>query len=154
MKRSTLTRRALLATALLATIALTLASTIVVGAHGASIEYISSVGIELTATYDSGTVMSEAQVFVYAPNDPATVWLTGMTDEQGRFFFTPDPDIPGTYTVQVRQAGHGAIVHIPVGEGSAASGGSGLTTVQIILMSASIVWGFIGTALYFSGRNA
>ncbi len=44
-----------------------------------------------------------------------TPWLTGICDQQGRFSFTPDPDLPGTWDVQVRQAGHGDIIHIPVG---------------------------------------
>lgn len=33
------------------------------------------------------------------------------------------------------------------------SGSTGFTTPQILLMSASVVWGFIGTALYFSSQR-
>ena len=123
-------------------------------AHGAKIEYAINIAVEIVASYDSGDPMGEAQVTVYAPNDLSNPWLTGTTDEEGRFTFIPDPDIPGTWDVQVRQAGHGDIVHIPVGEGMATTGSTGFSWLQIVLMSACVIWGFVGTALYFSRRKA
>ena len=53
----------------------------------------------------------------------------------------------------MRQAGHGDMVHIEIGAGVATSGGSGLTTPQILLMAACVAWGCIGTALFFSGKR-
>jgi nickel transport protein len=122
-------------------------------AHGAEIEYTVGMTVEITAAYDSGEPMSGAQVTVYAPDEPATPWLTGFCDDEGRFSFTPDTANPGTWDVQVRQAGHGDIVHIPIGTGSADSGG-GATPLQIALMSLCVVWGCVGTALYFKRRRA
>ena len=122
-------------------------------AHGARIEYTLSTTIELVATYDDGEPLAGGQVTVYSPDDPTTPWLTGVCDDEGRFVFTPDPDQPGTWDVQIRQAGHGDIVHIPIGAGAASSGGGGLTPAQIVLMAACVVWGFVGTALFFSRRN-
>ena len=122
-------------------------------AHGARIEYTLSTTIELVATYDSGEPMAGAQVTVYAPDDLANAWLTGVCDDRGRFSFTPDPDKPGTWDVQVRQAGHGDIVHIAIGEGVASSGGEGFSPAQIALMSACVIWGFVGTGLFFARRN-
>jgi nickel transport protein len=119
-------------------------------AHGARVTYILETVVQIQAAYDSGDPMAEAQVVVYAPNDPATPWLTGVADENGRFTFTPDPNLPGIWDVQVRQAGHGDIIHIPVGGGAASA--AGFTTAQIVLMSASVAWGLVGTALYFSRR--
>jgi nickel transport protein len=133
---------------------LVLLSTTTALAHGARIDYTVNMAIEIVAAYDSGEPMAEAQVTIYAPDDLETPWLTGTTDDEGRFIFTPDPAIPGTWDVQVRQAGHGDIVHIPVGEGVTSAGSTGFTTVQIILMSACVIWGFVGTALYFSRRKA
>jgi nickel transport protein len=133
---------------------LVLLSTTTALAHGARIDYTVNMAIEIVAAYDSGEPMAEAQVTIYAPDDLETPWLTGTTDDEGRFIFTPDSAIPGTWDVQVRQAGHGDIVHIPVGEGVTSAGSTGFTTVQIILMSACVVWGFVGTALYFSRRKA
>jgi nickel transport protein len=122
-------------------------------AHGAKIEYTVGLSVELQATYDTGEPMAGGQVTVYAPDDPATPWLTGVCDEEGRFAFAPDPDKPGTWDVQVRQAGHGDMVHIDIGAGAATSSGSGLTTPQILLMAACVAWGSIGTALFFSRKR-
>jgi nickel transport protein len=122
-------------------------------AHGAKIEYTVGMAVEIQATYDTGEPMAGGQVTVYAPHDPSTPWLTGVCDEEGRFVFAPDPDKPGTWDVQVRQAGHGDIVHIEIGAGAATSGGSGLAAAQILLMVACVVWGCIGTALFFSRKR-
>jgi len=75
-------------------------------AHGAKIEYTLSTAVELVATYDTGEPLAGGQVTVYAPDDPATPWLTGVCDDEGRFVFTPDPGKAGSWDVQVRQAGH------------------------------------------------
>jgi nickel transport protein len=58
--------------------------------------------------------MVDAQVSVFSPDDVTTPWITGTTDSQGNFIFMPDPSITGDWEVQVRQAGHGEIVVIPV----------------------------------------
>ncbi len=156
-------------------------------AHGANIDYHTTSALQIIATYDSGTPMAEAQVVVYSPEDPTTAWLTGTTDENGRFLFTPDPEIAGTWEVQVRQAGHGDIIAIPVnsttseasgdlpdealGEGEPSSTGDtvaiasessrsqsssafhSLSPVQKGLMGGAVIWGFVGTALYFTPRQ-
>lgn len=123
-------------------------------AHGVNIEYTTNVEIELVAAYDTGEPMAGAQVVIYAPDDPTHPWLTGACDDEGRFSFTPDTSKPGIWDVQVRQAGHGDIIHIPVGGDTTAAGGiGGYTTLQIGLMAACVVWGSVGTALYFSRRR-
>ncbi|MGB2799198.1 MAG: carboxypeptidase-like regulatory domain-containing protein [Dehalococcoidia bacterium] len=124
-------------------------------AHGVDIEYTTSTAIDIVATYDTGEPMSGAQVVVYAPDDPSTPWLTGTCDDEGRFTFNPDTSKPGTWAVQVRLAGHGDIVHIPVGQDAVASGGTGgYTILQVVLMSICVIWGIAGTALYFLRRRA
>ena len=124
-------------------------------AHGAKIEYTVDMMIEIVAAYDDGQPMAGGQVAVYAPDDLSTPWLIGVCDDEGRFSFTPDTSKPGTWDVQVRKAGHGDIVHIPIGEGAVGTGGAGgYTPLQIILMAACVIWGSVGTALYFSRRKA
>ena len=123
-------------------------------AHGASIAYTINMTVEIQATYDTGEPLAGGQVTIYAPDDPSTPWLTGVCDEEGRFTFTPDPSLPGTWDVQVRQSGHGDIIHIPIGEGVAVTGGGGFTTLQVVLMGACVVWGFAGTALFFARKPA
>ena len=123
-------------------------------AHGAKIEYAINMTIEIVATYDDGQPMAGAQVTVFAPDDPSTPWLTDFCDDEGRFSFTPDTAATGTWDIQVRQAGHGDIVHIPIGTAAAGTGSEGNTLLQIVLMAVCVVWGSIGTALYFSRRKA
>ena len=123
-------------------------------AHGAKIEYTIASSIEIVAKYDSGEPMAEAQVTIYAPNDPSTPWLIGTCDDQGRFSFTPDVAIPGTWDIQVRQAGHGDMIHIEIEDGSVSSGSSsGYSTGQIIVMSLCVIWGIFGTAMFFKRRK-
>ena len=124
-------------------------------AHGAKIEYTIATSIEIVAKYDSGEPMAEAQVSIYAPDDPSTPWLTGTCDEEGHFSFTPDLSIPGTWDIQVRQAGHGDMIHIEIGEGMVSGGSSSgdYSTGQIIVMSVCVIFGLAGTALYFRKRK-
>jgi len=136
------------------TLALLLALPLPAYAHGAKIEYTIGMTVEIVAAYDSGEPMAGAQVTIYAPDNPSTPWLTGVCDDEGRFSFTPDTTITGTWDVQVRQAGHGDIVHIPIGTDSAGDGSGGYTPLQIVLMAACVIWGSLGTALYFSRRRA
>jgi nickel transport protein len=82
-------------------------------AHGVMIDYATTQAIEITALYDTGEPMANAQVVVYAPNDPSTPWMTGSTTESGSFTFSPDPTQSGNWEVAVRQAGHGEILSIP-----------------------------------------
>ena len=124
-------------------------------AHGVNIKYTTDISIDIVAAYDTGEPMSGAQVVVYAPDDLSTPWLTGVCDDEGRFTFTPDRSKPGTWDVKVRLAGHGGILHIPVGEDAVASGGTGgYSVLQIALMAACVTWGIAGTALYFSRSRA
>lgn len=124
-------------------------------AHGVEIDYTERTAVEITARYDSGDPMAGAQVAVFAPDNPAEPWLTGVCDDLGRFYFVPDPQIPGLWEVQVRQAGHGALVRVEAGEsGVAPPAAAGLTTAQKVLMAAAVIWGLIGTALFFSRRRA
>ena len=123
-------------------------------AHGVSIQYSSDIEITIVARYDSGEPMAGAQVVVYAPDAPSTSWLTGVCDDEGRFSFTPDSSRPGIWDVQVRLAGHGGMVHISIGEDAATGGGiGGYSYLQIALMAACVIWGSIGTALYFWPRR-
>ena len=134
-------------------------------AHGAKIEYGNTNAIIIRATYDDGKPMQQAQAVVYAPNAPTVPWIKGITDQKGQFTFIPDPSISGNWDVKVRQSGHGNIVTIPIQEGVIASknkpevagvkllaNNSNLTYLQKIMMAAVGIWGFIGTALFFSRK--
>lgn len=142
-------------------------------AHGVKIQQREVKAIALQAQYESGEPMAGAQVLVYSPDNPEQPWLTGTTDDKGKFLFTPDGDRPGNWQMMIRQAGHGSMVTIPVQakaileEGSeveqngdvmesqkavamASMQKTELSPTQQWLSMGAIVWGFIGTALFFS----
>jgi nickel transport protein len=130
-------------------------------AHGAKLEYQPINGIEIQARYDSGDPMKAAQVNIYAPDNPTEPWLTGTTDDAGHFIFTPDPSRPGNWEVMVRQAGHGDVLAIPVAadgrlavdtsSSMLAAGGAARTAgLPLWVSMAAMVWGFVGTALFFA----
>ncbi len=134
-------------------------------AHGANINYRETQAIQIQATYDDGTPMANAQVVVYSPEDPATPWLKGNTDEEGYFSFVPDSNQQGNWDIKVRQSGHGDIISIPFPQqklplaentsqsttsASTPSHNTPYTPMQKIIMAIVGVWGFVGTALFFS----
>lgn len=142
-------------------------------AHGTEIQYQKVQAIQIDAVYAGGQPMGNAQVTVYAPDNPSTPWKTGTTDKQGQFTFIPDASQPGNWEVKVRQAGHGNIITIPVGEKTTAlaagiqdaTEGSdgrswfdredsvGETLLEKALLAAAGAWGFFGTALFFARRR-
>ena len=131
-------------------------------AHGAKIEYRETSAITIQAKYDDGKPMANAQVVIYAPSDRSTPWLKGTTDKSGNFTFVPDDsnsENNGDWDIKVRQSGHGNIISIPVTDSKLAdhtsgnqlsSQGSGYSPAQKVVMAATGVWGFVGTALFFS----
>lgn len=98
-------------------LALMLGLSSVAYAHGVVINYTvneETGELEFEAMFDNGEVLANAQVTIYAPDDPATPWLTAKADENGRFAFAPDQ--VGRWDVQFRVAGHGDIIHINIEE--------------------------------------
>jgi nickel transport protein len=125
-------------------------------AHGARLEFHRASAITLVARYDTGMPMAGAQLTVYAPDHPTVPWLTGTCDAEGRFSFVPDPQQVGSWSVQARLAGHGAMLHLPLGAADVARPEvmvPGYSGAQRLLMAGSVLWGCIGTALYFKRRT-
>lgn len=138
-------------------------------AHGADVVATVSRQVEVTlavaveATFHSGRPMVGAQVTVFAPGTSETPWLVGECDEAGHFEFAPPADRTGIWDIRVVQRGHGGRVAVEVaGEGeqagpstvrAQASSTAHLTSLQKSVMAASVIWGLIGTALFFSRRR-
>ena len=127
-------------------------------AHGSKINYRETKAIEIQATFDDGTPMANAQIVIYAPNDPATPWMKGQTDAEGKFTFVPNYELSGNWDVKVRKSGHGDIIAIPVSNNrnlqtQIITSNSEYSAMQKLVMTAATVWGFIGTALFFSRRK-
>jgi nickel transport protein len=125
--------------------------------------------VEVHATYHSGRPMAGASVRVMAPGDDQTPYLVGTCDDDGRFVFQPPADRVGTWEVQVRLQGHGGTVQLDVeppadGAGAGAeapatvrveaSSSPHLSAMQIVVMVGCVVWGLVGTALFFTRRRA
>lgn len=142
--------------------------TVPVLAHGVVLGYEPVSGVEIQARYDTGEPMAEAQVAIYAPDNPTEPWMQGTTDKQGNFIFTPDASQPGNWEVMIRQAGHGGMVTVPVegpnaddsadpenGDATVAvapatDSSENLSSVQQGIAIGAVIWGFVGTALFFS----
>lgn len=184
-------------------------------AHGVRINHtIDEATGEITvmAAFDTGEVLDNAAVIIFAPDDLVNPWATGVMDESGSYSFVPDYTIEGFWDIQVRKAGHGGLINVEISQdmmpeevsedttneaeaqtsltmrdGSqivitgdaqfqvtgdiviSATGtieeadanttqvanplGNGFTPAQIIIMSVSVIWGFIGTALFFARRK-
>lgn len=126
-------------------------------AHSSSVEFTIQQTVELRAVYEGDIPMDNAQFTIYSPEDPATPWQSGTADEQGRFSFSPDQ--PGNWDVKVRQAGHGNLITIPIDhEGEvvtmvAEGGGAAYSPLQKTMMAIATVWGFVGTALFFTRKT-
>ena len=118
------------------------------------------------ASYSSGQPMAAAQVLVYSPENPSEPQLTGQTNEQGEFEFTPDTE--GNWEVVIRQAGHGTTVNVPVGatqlaqphqspetQPTVATSAPAASPIQRWASAGAAFWGLIGTVLFFSrGKNS
>jgi nickel transport protein len=140
-------------------------------AHSTVINYQTKESIEIEAKFDNGTPMKNAQVVIYSPNNPTEAWLTSTTDENGKLVFTPDFSQLGNWSIKVRTAGHGAVINIPIESESTKTDDSDtqeiitsrstspppmnatLTTAQKLVMATTGVWGFVGTALFFSRKK-
>jgi nickel transport protein len=145
-------------------------------AHGVQLTHQTLEAVEVQALFDNGNPMSNAQVTIYAPNDPETPWQQGTADKNGRFLFAPDPSLAGNWAVRVRQAGHGAILNVAIApepppeaavdtpdatgvpevapsSRTLSSPSPSVNPLPTGLAIASGVWGFVGTALFFSRFN-
>ena len=125
-------------------------------AHGATIQVVPQ-AVEVIATFDNGEPMSNAQVRIYAPDELNEPWQTGQTDSEGRFWFTPEADKGGNWEVMVRKAGHGQTTTFALdalADGAGVGGQAAPSSASRWLSMLAIIWGFVGTALYFSRRNS
>jgi len=145
-------------------------------AHGVQLTHQTLEAVEVQALYDNGDPMSNAQVTIYAPTNPETPWQQGTADENGRFLFAPDRSLGGNWAVRFRQAGHGTIINVAIAPETppeAAVAPPDATPVAEVAPSSRIlssrspsvnplptgvaiasgVWGFVGTALFFSRFN-
>ena len=123
--------------------------------HGARVIWeLQGDSVHISASFDDGQPLNRAQVTVFSGAAPSVPYIVGMTDENGEFSFLPDREESLNWDVQVRSAGHGDMVHLSLTEEPEAASEQGkFSTLQIVLMSACVVWGFAGTAFFFASRR-
>ncbi|MEB3273061.1 MAG: carboxypeptidase regulatory-like domain-containing protein [Prochlorothrix sp.] len=135
--------------------------------HGAKIDYRIQPHVSLVARYDTGEPLASATVTIYSPANPTEPWQTLTTDDQGQVQFTPDPTLTGEWAVKVREAGHGGLITLNL-DGSTlnlanananlmslptSAQAAALSPVQQGIIAASVIWGFVGTSLYFTRKS-
>lgn len=122
-------------------------------AHGVKYEIIKDKGIGLIVKYDTGEPMVDAEVAIYHPKDYKKPYLTMTTDQQGCFMFLPN--ISGKWAIVVNDnSGHGVqkTIEVDLSTNSDFSIAKGYVT-QKIIMALCVIWGLIGTSLFFISKN-
>ncbi|MFH2002825.1 MAG: carboxypeptidase regulatory-like domain-containing protein [Planctomycetota bacterium] len=125
-------------------------------AHGARYEILHANPIAIKTSYETGEPIACAEVRVYAPGETEP-GHSGMSDANGIFCFLPDR--AGAWVLEVCDAlGHGMRIHMNVSDNlvpeSLDSGsGQGWNLAQKVIMAICVVWGSIGTALYFKRKG-
>ncbi|HSH05704.1 MAG TPA: hypothetical protein VLL52_24520 [Anaerolineae bacterium] len=111
--------------------------------------------ITINALYDTGEPMSEAQILVYAADDPRNAWHTGTADTAGNYQFDLDTNIEGQWSIAIRTAGHGEIRYLYV----ARNGDITLEQPekrplwQTALMATIVIVALLGIAWYYSSQG-
>ena len=130
-----------------------LISIISVFAHGTDYEVYTNGIVGIKAMYDTGVVMENSSVLIFAPNE-ADVFIETVTDKNGFVCFKPDR--PGTWILQVRGDGvHGMRINLNIDENMLImkEEDNSAEYVQKIIMAICVVFGLIGTALFFKTKK-
>ncbi len=129
-------------------------SQISIYSHGTKYEIIRNNTIGVKAMYSNGDPMTAAKVLIFPPQSIQATDLT-YTDSLGTFYVTPNK--PGLWAFQVRTlSGHGMRINLEIDASLSPINGAENSVpgnFQKVVMTISILWGFIGTALYFYRRK-
>ena len=122
-------------------------------AHGTGYNIIKG-GIGIEAMYNEGSPMSDSDVTLFSPDNSTNPYLTGITDQKGRFIFFPETK--GEWILRVDDGmGHSLTAKLDVTEKGVLSKTDGaiLSYLQKITMAICVLWGLIGTGLYFKSKK-
>ena len=72
--------------------------------------------LEIQSSFSEIEAFPNAPVVVYSPENPDEPWMTGTTDENGRFTFQPEPGVTGVWSVEIGEDSHWDQLYIPVGD--------------------------------------
>ncbi|MEM6501799.1 MAG: hypothetical protein AAF685_08170 [Cyanobacteria bacterium P01_C01_bin.89] len=71
--------------------------------------------LEIQSTFSEVESFPNAPVVVYSPENPDQPWMTGTTDENGKFAFQPEPGVTGIWSIEIGEDSHWDQLYIPVG---------------------------------------
>jgi nickel transport protein len=128
--------------------------TSIVYAHGVEYEFIQN-NVMIKAWFSGGKPFYPATFDLYSPDNYEKVYLSGETDNKGIFSFKPDK--PGKWIVMLRdKTGHGTRINLDVNENLSLDKDNPIGSINLyqkLIMVVCVIWGFIGTALFFIGRK-
>lgn len=125
----------------------------VIYAHGVVYEFVQN-KVCIKVSYESGEAFYPATVKVYRP-DEKKVSMKSKTDENG--FFSFEPDIAGKWILMFQDSsGHGTRVNVNIKDDltlDIENSVDSISVFQKIIMGICVIWGFVGTALFFIKRR-
>ncbi len=126
-------------------------------AHGNRYEVLPKGVVGVKASFDTGEPMTDARVIIFAPNT-SQVYFQTKSDKNGVVTFCPDKS--GLWSLMIRDnSGHGMRVNLEIDDAMTVSMGQKesllgtATLLQKIIMAGCVIWGFIGTALFFKRKQ-
>lgn len=99
--------------------------------------------------------MANCDVLIFYPLS-TKVDMKTRTNNDGLFSFIPDK--AGIWTIQVRdKSGHGMRINLEIDKQLKLKKDNtvkqGISYIQKIIMATCVIWGFIGTALFFKRKQ-
>ncbi|NJK33572.1 MAG: hypothetical protein HC919_00715 [Oscillatoriales cyanobacterium SM2_2_1] len=148
----------------------------VVSAHAVQLQHRTTRAIAITARHGDEP-LSGGQIVIFSPQNKSTPWQRGILNAKGNYVFVPDWEMSGTWEIRVAQGGHGGVLTIPISDAPAAPPTPAIpevglpvppvapppeviqppadfSPIQRTVMIGSVVWGLVGTALFFARGNA
>ncbi len=121
----------------------------IVYTHGINYSLTQKSKLSITFTYEGGEPMKNATVLFFAPGNYNKYAFKKTTDNSGRVEFSPEKK--GEWIIMAKQAGgHVKRVNLKVSENMLLRSSKGsLSFLQKIIIAFCVLWGFVGTALYF-----
>ncbi len=122
--------------------------------HGINADIITGGVIGVKFSYDGVSPMKNAVVKIFSPDNYDAPAISTQSNEQGVVYFLPNKK--GEWIMMAKDdGGHTTRVNIPVTENMIAkSTGNSLSYLQKIIIAVCVIWGFIGTALFFKSKKA
>ena len=126
-------------------------------AHGNRYEVLQMGIVGVKAFFNTGEPMAGARVLIFSPNTSVVYYKT-ETDKNGVVTFCPDKS--GLWSLMIKDnTGHGMKINLEIDDTMSISRNQNnyvqkpTAFFQKIIMVICVLWGFIGTALFFRSKK-